>query len=772
MKIRRFGITATAATTAAGVLLTGGATHAQQASGSIASLDEVVVTATKREEKLHDVAMSITAVGGEDLLRRSENSLADFAAQVPGLALVGVDSGVTRVILRGQNVGSVGATIATTVDDIPFFMSGAQSDGAFFSANIDTFDLKRVEVLRGPQGTLYGAAAEGGLIKYVTNPPNPSRFEAQAVLGGVRVGDDSEPFGKAMVNIPVLDNTGALRISGSKEGIPGWIGNPLANQADVNHGTKHSVRASLLLKPVDALSLRFTVFNQNTSTRGSPSVEVVGAAATPMTPPANQFDRVDGFTNAAAWPHIADNQLEYYALSGEYSFPAATLQSATSYGEMTYRFQSSLQDSNLAPGFTYGDLLASIYAQIDPTRLDPVTGPKPVILAGHQTDFVKKFNQELRLSSKPGSTLFGLGLDWQLGGFFTREITGLIQPFDVRDLAPPNAVVAPPVGGAEIPGYYKETAFFGDTTLHFTPTFDIELGARHTSTKQHSQVILQCCILFGGGTTYPAIYADEDSNTWSAAPRWHITDDTLIYGRYATGFRPGGPNLPTPTLPNPPSFLSDRTKNYEVGVRTDLFGKRFSIDVALFSIDWTDVQILGIVQTSTGPVGINGNSGSAKSKGVEWTFSWRPMDNLSIQWLGAYTDAKLTTSAPGLGAAKDDKLPYVPDVSTTLNVDYRWSAFADYTAFAGMSVSHTGSRYTAFSPSTGVVEPHVKLPTYNTVKVQLGIDNGHYSAELYAANLTNQLGIEDYSNQGGYHQTGQATFIQPRTIGVQLGAKF
>ena len=125
MKIRRLGIAATAATSAAGVLLTTGAALAQQAGGSIASLDEVVVTATKREEKLHDVAMSITAVDGDELTRRHESSYLDFAAQVPGLSFEAIDAGTNRVILRGQNVGSVGAMIATTVDDIPFFMSGA-----------------------------------------------------------------------------------------------------------------------------------------------------------------------------------------------------------------------------------------------------------------------------------------------------------------------------------------------------------------------------------------------------------------------------------------------------------------------------------------------------------------------------------------------------------------------------------------------------------------------------------------------------------------------
>ena len=746
---------------AMGLTLADGSALAQSAQyAKSGQLDEIVVTATKREEKLKDVAMSITALAGDDLLRRTDRGFADFAAQVPGLSIQPTDVGSTRVVLRGQNVGSVGATIATTVDDIPFFMSGAQSNGAFFSADIDTFDLKRVEVLRGPQGTLYGAAAEGGLIKYVTNPPNSTKFEAQ-VVGGISTvaGGDTGAYGKIMMNMPLWDGKAALRVNVTNDAVPGWIDNPLTNQRDVNHGQKKGFRASLLIDPTPELTIRATVFNQKISARASNRVNVVGAALTPQTPPANQFDLTNGMSQSAAWPRIVAKQMEYYALSVAYQFPVATLNSSTSYGEITNKFTSGLQDENLAPGFTLSDALGGIYGG-------------PTIIAGRQTDYVKKFNQELRLSSNAGNEFLGHGFDWQLGGFFTRETTGLNQPFDIRSLATPSSILSPPAGSADIPGYYKETAYFADATIHFSPAFDIEAGARHTSTKQHSQVLLSCCILFGPDAVFPTLYSDENSNTWSVAPRWHINDNTLLYARVATGFRPGGPNLPTATLPNPPSFRSDRTRNYEIGLRTALLDKRLTIDIAAFNIDWKDVQILGIVQTSTGPVGINGNSGSAKSKGFEWNFDWRPIDNLSIALLGAYTDAKLSTDAVGLGASNGDKLPYVPDISATLNVDYSWHAFGEFSAFAGGSLTYVGTQYTDFSPSVDVVVPHAKLPTYNAMKLQLGVDDGRYSAELFVNNLTNKRAILTYNSEGGFNQRGLATILQPRTIGIQLGAKF
>jgi iron complex outermembrane recepter protein len=742
----------------AGFLISSAVAWADTAQGP---LDEIIVTASKRDEKLHDVAMSVTALGGDQLALRQETGFLDWAAQVPGLSLQTSDPAFSRLILRGQNVGSVGATIATTVDDIPFFMSGAQADGAFFSANVDTYDLQRIEVLRGPQGTLYGAAAEGGIVKYVTNLPNLNKFEGAVSVGGESVDGGSVGGNiKGFVNLPFWDNKAALRVSAVQQRLPGWVDNPQIGQSDVNKGDSYSLRASLLVQPTSDFTARLSVFEQHLKTHGNNSVEVVGAAAKPAAAPANQFDRVGGFVNNNAFPLEEDNSLKYGALNLAYDFHWATLMSATSYGRFNLHFVDNFTNANLAPGFTYGNFISGFYG-------------KPALMRGDQVEFVHKFNQELRLTSDPGNTLFGHGFDWQVGGFFTHESTTLTQPFEALDASNLSNILTPVLGGAIIPGDYKETAYFADITYHFNTAFDLELGGRGTDVKQNSQVNLQCCILYGPTDThYPALFSSQTSTTWSVAPRWHINEDTLAYVRVATGFRPGGPNFPTPTLPNPPTFKSDSTKNYEIGIRTDLFDRAFSIDMAVFYIDWKDIQILSIVQTPAGPVGINGNSGSAKSKGVEWNFSWRPVSGLTVGLLGSYTDAYLTADAAGLGAHSGDKLPFVPDVSATLNVDYKWPAFGSYSAFVGGSETYTGSRYTAFSPSVTVVEPHVKLPVYSTLQLHLGVDNGRYNAELYGNNLTNARGITDYANSGGANQTGTASFIQPRTIGIEVGAKF
>jgi iron complex outermembrane recepter protein len=751
----------------AGLLVSSASVWAAAADTSSGTLDEIVVTASKRDEKLKDVAMSITALGGDQLSFRQETGFLDWMAQVPGLSVQTSDPAFSRLILRGQNVGSVGATIATTVDDIPFFMSGAQADGAFFSANVDTYDLQRIEVLRGPQGTLYGAAAEGGIIKYVTNPPNLDKFEGGFSIGGETVKDgDAGGSIKGYLNLPFWDNKAALRVSGVESILPGYIDNPQLGESDINGGASYSLRASLLVKPTDDFTARVSAFEQHLLVHGADTQQVVGAAATPLSPPANQFDRIDGYVSNNGIGTKESNSLKYGALNLAYDFHWATLSSATSYGKFNLNFVSSLTNSNLAPGVSYGDYFgALVYGQ-------------PIELVGDQVEFVHKFNQEFRLSSDPGNTLFDHGFDWQIGGFFTHESTTLTQPYSVRDATDVDTVLAPPVGGAIIPGDYKETSGFADVTYHFNKAFDLEVGGRYTSVKQWSQVNTFCCILYGPTDThFPQLNDKESAHTYSVAPRWHITDDTMLYVRYATGFRPGGPNFPVPGFTNPPPFTSDSTKNYEVGFRTDLFEKTVSIDVAVFYIDWKNIQILGIVNTPIGPVGINGNSGSATSQGVEYTFSWRPISGLTLALLGAYTNAHLTTDAPGLGGHSGDKLPYVPNLSTTFNVDYRWPVFANFSAYVGGSETYTGTRFTAFSPINTppvpqVVEPHVELPSYSTLQLRAGLDNGHYDIQIYGNNLTNKAGILDYANSGGANQTGLASFIQPRTLGIELNVKF
>ncbi|MFZ0009331.1 MAG: TonB-dependent receptor plug domain-containing protein, partial [Steroidobacteraceae bacterium] len=273
------------------------ADEAEAAQSSASTLQEVVVTAQKREERLHDVPMGVTAITSDELQKQQLVSFEDLAAKVPGLSLTDIQPGITRLTLRGQNAGGIGSTVTTYIDDTPFGSSNALANGFGFSGDFDTWDLQRVEVLRGPQGTLYGAGSEGGLLKYVTNPPDPTQAAAAVQVGGEDVAHgDGAGSGKGMINLPIGDRA-AFRLSGYYEGLPGYVDDPSLGENNINRGYQGGVRAALLVNFTDNLSIRLNAFGQDLHTDGTPYTDVVGAGDLLLTPPANQLEPQNGNFN-------------------------------------------------------------------------------------------------------------------------------------------------------------------------------------------------------------------------------------------------------------------------------------------------------------------------------------------------------------------------------------------------------------------------------------------------------------------------------------------
>src|SRR5882757_226453 len=238
------------------------------------ALTTIVVTAEKREEKLKDVPMSITALGGNSLDKLQYRDFSDYAAMVPGLSLVSSQPGITTLTLRGQNAGGVGSTVAVYIDESPFGSSSALLNGAILSGDFDTWDLQRIEVLRGPQGTLYGANSEGGLLKFVTAPPALGSFSGAAEVTGESV-DHGGTGGdvRAVVNLPLGDKI-ALRVGGFTQDVPGYIQDPTRGKTDLNDGHKYGGRASLLVEPIDSLTIRLTATSQQSRYNGTPDVDI------------------------------------------------------------------------------------------------------------------------------------------------------------------------------------------------------------------------------------------------------------------------------------------------------------------------------------------------------------------------------------------------------------------------------------------------------------------------------------------------------------------
>jgi iron complex outermembrane recepter protein len=726
---------------------------------SAATLQEVVVTAQKRQEKLINVPMGVTAITSDSIQSMHLIDFADLETQVPGLSVELTAPGLDRLTIRGENVGGVGSTVTTYIDDVPFGSSNALANGSIAAGDFDTWDLQRVEVLRGPQGTLYGAGSEGGLLKYVTNPPDPTRFSSAFEIGDEDVahGGDGLSY-KAMVNLPVTGSA-ALRLDGFYTNLPGYIDDPQLGESDINRGYQEGGRASFLLNVTNAFSIRLTAFGQELHTDGSPEVDVVGAAGFQLTPPADQLQPDDG--NYDQHRYINEpSTFKYDIYSGGLNWDLGwgTLTSVTSYGTTTENQFIDSTSTQVSPGVLedYGMIAESVL-------------PAGTNAGVAETDdlSVKKFTQEVRLASAVGETL-----EWQLGAFYTRESSTIAQtlPSFIIPTQAPSGL--PSLENADLYALYREWSAFGQVTYHFTPQFDLALGGRWSENKQSDSQLL------GGLLVSPAETTGGGSTgtdfLYSVAPRYHLSQNSMVYVRVASGYRPGGPNALPPISPTgvPHSYQSDSTVNYEVGFKSLQLDNRLSIDVDAFLINWKKIQLFEYVDD----VGINANGGTATSKGFEWSFGLTPVEGLNFTLTGAYVDADLTADAPAAGGVDGNQLPYAPKWTNSLDAAYTWKAFADYNAFAGATWSYIGARASDFSATPNIVNdaiifepnPRAELGGYNTLNLRAGLDNGRWTLSLYCKNVADTRGLTYYSSTGTPNFGGAVTIQQPRTIGVTI----
>ncbi len=729
-------------------LLSSTAGLAQAAPGVAAAetdSSEIIVTANRREQRLVDVPMAVTALGGDALTRQGLTQIEDFVAKVPGFSIEQTGRTGLRLVLRGQNTGGAGASVATMIDDVVLNGATANSQASTVTSNLDTFDLDRIEVLRGPQGTLYGATAQGGLLKYVTKAPNLGKVEGAAELGleNVRFGETGWSA-KGAINLPIIDDKLALRVSGFYKDVPGYLDNPLLGLKHVNGGEQYGGRASLLLKPVDALSIRLTASRQKQHYASDGLTEVKGSTVA-NAETEESFKLVSDRPIARRRiPERADSATNYYNAVVDYDFGGVSLLSSTSWVEVRNSFVNDSTD--LGFGFAGVAVLK-------------------------QANDHNKFNQEVRLSSNGNGRI-----KWLVGGFYSNERSSWPQAIFSQNPADPSQSFLGTLYDAIQFPRYEEISGFGDVTFTLTDNFEISVGGRYTHNKQDYRGTFRAS-LFTGPTDFSTIQptTKEDKFTYSIAPRFKLNDDVSLYARLATGYRPGGPvpNFSPVIDPNfPLRFNSDTTTNYEVGSKGSLADGKFDFDIALYRIDWKDVQITTGYSVNGVTFFAIGNGGTARSQGVEWNFGAAPIDGLRLSWNGAYTDAKLTEDALGLGATKGARLPYVPKWSSTVNADYEVDLTSAAKLNLGASWAHVGERFATFIVAPGISN-NPRISGYDTLDLRAGVSFDRYRFDLIARNINDSRGITTYQSNSGFNsQNGEATIIQPRTLLVKVSARF
>lgn len=697
------------------------AAEAQAQQSQESAHEEIVVTAQKREERLRDVPQSITAITDETLERLQANDFGDYSGQVPGLAVTGGQAGNSRVTLRGLNTGGVASTVGIYVDETPFGSSTSLANAAVLALDLDPYDVARIEVLRGPQGTLYGANTLGGILKFVTAAPESGEFFGRA-SGTVEAteGGDSSWATRAMVNIPLGDQA-ALRLSALRRSEGGYVDDPNRGVEDVNGVETTGWRAAFLLNATEDLTIRLSAQQQDIESEGTDTVAYF-----------QTLDPVAGDTDQFS-PFSVSSDVTYRILNGtiDWDLGGVSLISSTSYSELE---QAHLEDGTLAFGL--------------PSFLDEDI-PQD------------KFTQEVRLASNGEGAL-----EWLIGAFYTNENALLDQ--EIFFGTPPGTVSGLT---ATIDSEYTERAVFGGVTYHFTPQFDVAVGARYAENEQ--RMTQGGTAVSNGGET-----SSDDAITYSIAPRWRPNDRTTVYARIASGYRPGGPNILGAPSVIPTTFDPDETVNYEVGVKTDLIDGILRLDAAAFHIEWSDIQLL----VFDGAVSGNANGGGAESQGVEWAATFTPSDALTIAWSGAYTDTQLTddTDPIVVGGAAGDPLPYAPEWASTVDVSYEWPVFGDALAYVGGAWRYVGEQSTGFPGVGGFLygADQIELPSYNLLDLRAGVDFEAFTVALFAKNVTDERAITQF---GGFGETlpdvlgepnGGAVLVRPRTVGVSLTANF
>jgi len=704
---------------------------AQDVTDDAVSGDEIVVTAQKREERLRDVPASISVLSGDMLEASGSRSLADFATHIPGLAVnSGGTPGKTSIVLRGISTGSGGALVGTYLDDTPLGTSSGFARGSSFQLDLMPYDIDRLEVLRGPQGTLYGASTMGGLLKYVLRAADPGDLEVRAG-GGIESIANSSRLGwgaRGMVNVPVIADTLAVRVSGFYQDNAGWIDNPALGIRNENSSVQKGGRAAVFWQATDRLTIKASAMLQDIESDGNAAIQL---DAVTLRPTIGKYSRA----HALAEPY--SQKLRYYAVSADWDVDFATVTSATSWSRS--RNISVVDESAL-----YGPL----FPDFDPAA--PADG-----LSAFTLDVkLNKFTQELRIAS-PKSDRF----EWLVGGFYTDEDVLNRQALSAQNPDRTPIVSLDPFATVYWPTSYREYAAFGNATYKFSPSFDITGGIRFSHNSQDYVQDIDGPVF--GGFSRTALKSSDDVTTWSASARFRPNETSTLYARIASGYRPGGPNAPL--IGAPDSYASDRLTNYEAGYKGSLLGGIVDFDLSAFYIAWSDIQVPITLPTGSSTA----NGGKASSRGFEATVQVRPARGLRISANTSYTDAKLDSDVPALGARDGDRLPDAARWTAALSGEYSVPLGDDTELSAGASYRYRGASLTGLES----IASTVRIPSQSIVDAHLGLTAGPITGRIFVRNLLNERAYTTFFDP----DAGSSTLlvpVQPRTVGLSLDARF
>jgi outer membrane receptor protein involved in Fe transport len=695
-----------------GTLLSLNAGRAAASDGdSSRALEEIVVTAQKRAERLQDVPLSITALSAVQLERLGADEFVDYARTVPGLSFIDRGPGRNKITIRGVSTGvdqNNQSPVGIYFDDTPVSMPSNEPD-------LRLFDVERVEVLRGPQGTLYGAGSMGGTLKIVTNKPDPSSLSGRlsTSASSTRLGGENYQI-NGVVNVPLVQDKAAIRAVGYYRNEDGYVDNVQLSQSDVNSDETFGGRLSAKWQLAENLDITAVALLQRTDLGG-----------TQETAP-----DLGELRQARAVPEIRDDDFEQYSVTVRYDMPWAELVSSSSY------FDREVREVRDVTAFT---------------RLGAT-------VALDNTIPTHSFSQEVRLVSPQSGRL-----QWIAGGFYSDLKDDLVQAVPHGPIAglPEDALLL----ASHIRNSTQQLAFFGELSYDLAPRLKATAGVRWFDVDQDFS--LQSDGLIAGGHRVDEGGSSERNANPKFALAWSASEDVLVYAQAAQGFRVGGPNNTLPPDPltgalAPSQYDSDSLWNYEIGVKSEFAQRRMILNAAVFYIDWSDIQV-GIVR----PDGFSyiANAGQASSRGGELELSTRFIDDLELNAGVSYVDAQLEKDAPGLNGSKGDRIPAVPKLTYSMLARYHLPfGRKALDTFVQADLQHVGDSYNAFNTASADLQH-----SYNIVNARIDMLVGPWNIGLFANNVLDKRAELFVDTLLG---DKRVNVNRPRTIGIGLQRDF
>ncbi|MCG2585961.1 TonB-dependent receptor [Massilia sp. TS11] len=743
----------------------------------------VKVSAQKRMEDPNKVAMSITALRGSELQAEHVKDITDLTRTVPNISFTaatgngGAGPGTNNIEIRGISSAAGAATVGIYLGDISMTVGNVYTMGAI---EPKFFDIDRVEVLRGPQATLYGASSMGGTIKFVPIEPDLKDHELSTYVeaAGMKRGSVSYSA-NAVANIPLVANTLALRIGVQSQRAGGFIdqvdGDGKVIARNINKVDDQETRVALKWKPNADLSITPSLYYQVVKAKDI-------AAFDPALPRYQVQKQVrEPSDDKLLAPNVAIN----------WEMGAADLTSSTSYFQRKFdrtqngsaynsyslsTFLTSTDDGGLAP----------------PALIDAVAGLPSAVYLNNQ---VRQVSQEFRLASKPYAAERG-PWTWLAGTYFSNQHTNITEndpifgvnaTFKRFGFDPADPAILPGAFPNDFPGdnsfagafHYRERqrSLFGEVNYYFTPTVHATIGARYltaeTTLSQRNGLYLA-----GAGNNTSAEQSSK-AFTPKYALTWEVSPTNTIYTSAAKGFRLGGSNIYVPPTTcaadlaengidkAPATYASDSLWSYEVGSKSRFLGNRLSINANAFYVNWKNIQ--QGVYLPTCAYSYNANAGDATSRGVELEIQARPLPGLSLSAAGGYVKAELSNDK-GLkngivGAVAGAQIQGVPRYNATFNARYNFVVGGDKQAYVMAGMQWVGSSKGSLNPE----QLDYARPSYHTADISAGLSFERYTLTAYVKNAFDN---DTIIQRPQVASIVQAYRLAPRSIGMSLAASF